>query len=76
MNDLSQIAQLVKGRNPQEMALMMIKNSNISNPMITQLIDFAQNGDNESFMKLANSFFQQRGLNMDQEFNSFLSMLK
>lgn len=75
-NQLSQIAQLMRDRNPQEVVMAMIKNSNINDPMVTQLVNFAQSGDTNSLVNLANNFFQQRGLNMDQEFNNFISLLK
>ena len=40
-----QLMGLLKGKNPQEMAMSMIKNSNINDPMINQLLQCAQNGD-------------------------------
>lgn len=44
MQNLQQIAQLMKGRNAEEVALQMIKNSNINDPTISSLIS--------SFVKL------------------------
>ena len=37
-----QLMGLLKGKNPQEMAMSMIKNSNINDPMINQLLQCAQ----------------------------------
>ena len=40
-----QLISLLKNRNPQELAMSMIKNNNINDPMINELIQSAQNGD-------------------------------
>ena len=41
MNPVEFIA-LIKNRNPQELVLSMVKNNNINNPIISDLISFAQ----------------------------------
>ena len=76
MNNLVQIAQLVRGRDPQAIVMEMVKNKQISDPNINQLITFAQKGDNNSLVNLADSLFKQRGLDLNSEFNSFLSLIK
>lgn len=75
MNPIPMI-ELLKGRNPQELVMSMIKNNNINDPMITQLVNYAESGDVNSMTKIAEDFFGQRGKNFNQEFNSFMSMLK
>lgn len=71
-----QLMGLLKGKNPQEMAMSMIKNSNINDPMINQLLQFAQSGDIKSMNKIAENFFKGQGLDFNNEFNNFMSMLK
>lgn len=71
-----QLMGLLKGKNPQEMAMSMIKNSNINDPMIDQLLQFAQSGDINSMNKIAENFFKGQGLDFNNEFNNFMSMLK
>ena len=71
-----QLINLLKGKNPQEMAMSMIKNSNINDPMINQLLQLAQNGDINSMNKIAENFFKGQGLDFNNEFNNFMSMLK
>ena len=71
-----QLVGLLKGKNPQEMAMSMIKNSNINDPMINQLLQLAQSGDINSMNKIAENFFKGQGLDFNNEFNSFMSMLK
>lgn len=45
MNDLEQIAQLMKGRSPEEAVMQMVKNSKITDPTVASLIKYAQTGD-------------------------------
>ena len=71
-----QLMGLLKGKNPQEMAMSMIKNSNINDPMINQLLQLAQSGDINSMNKIAENFFKGQGLDFNNEFNNFMSMLK
>ena len=71
-----QLMGLLKGKNPQEMAMSMIKNSNINDPMINQLLQLAQSGDINSMNKIAENFFKGQGLDFNSEFNNFMSMLK
>lgn len=75
MNNLTQIAQLVRGRDPQQVALSLISNSNINDPMINDLVNFAKRGDNNSVFNLAQTFFAKNGLDLNSELNSFMSLL-
>ncbi len=58
MNPMEMIS-LLKGRNPEELVMSMIKNNNINDPTINELIGYAKNGDNENLTKLAESIFQK-----------------
>lgn len=71
-----QLIGLLKGRNPQELVMSMIKNNNINDPMINELVVYAQKGDINSVTKIAENYFGQQGKNFNNEFNSFMSMLK
>lgn len=76
MNNLLQIAQLMKGKDPQQMVMAMFQNKKINDPVISQLITFAQKGDTESAMNLATTQFAQKGLDLNQELTNFLSLMK
>lgn len=78
MNQLNpvQFMTLIKNRNPQELVMSMIKNNNIDNPIISDLIDFAQKGDINSITKIADAYFTKQGKNFSQEFSNFMQMLK
>lgn len=73
---LLQLAQLVKGRNPEQFVMQMLSNNQITDPNIKQMIQFAQTGDTNQLVNLASSMMAQKGLNLDQEFSSFMSLLK
>ena len=75
MNPMEMIS-LLKGRNPEELVMSMIKNNNINDPTINELIGYAKNGDNENLTKLAESIFQKQGKNFMTEYNNFMAMLK
>ena len=71
-----QFINLLRGRNPQEMVMSILKGQNINDPMINELVNLAQKGDTNSVTKIAESYFSQRGMDFNKEFNSFMSMLK
>lgn len=75
MNPMEMIS-LLKGRNPEELVMSMIKNNNINDPTINELIGYAKNGDNENLTKLAESIFQKQGKDFMTEYNNFMTMLK
>ena len=76
MNNLGLIVQLMRGRDPEQVARQMIKNNNIQDPNILQLFKFAEGGADQDLVNLASSLFQQKGLDLDSEFKAFMEMLK
>lgn len=74
--DIMQMISLLKGRNPQEMVMSMLKNQNMNDPMINELVKLAQKGDMNGVTKIAEDYFGKRGMDFNKEFNSFMSMLK
>lgn len=74
--NLEMIAQLMKGRNPQEAAMQLIQSQKINDPNINQLIEYAKNNQTNDFVNLATQLFKQRGLDLNQEFASFMKLLK
>lgn len=71
-----QLIGLVRGKNPEKFVMDMIKNSNINDPMINELVSSAQQGDINKVNKIAENYFGQQGLNFGQEFEYFISMLQ
>ena len=70
-----QLAALLRGRDPRQVVMSMIQNNGINDPMINELVGYAQKGDVNSVTKIAENVFGQRGQNYGQEFNAFMSML-
>jgi hypothetical protein len=56
--------------------MSMIKNNNINDPMINELIGYAESGDMTSLTKVAEDVFAKQGKNFDTEFNNFMSLLQ
>lgn len=75
MNPMN-LVSLLKGRNPQELVMSMIQGNNINDPMINDLIKYAQNNDIENVNKIAENYFNQRGMSFQKELNNLMSMLK
>lgn len=76
IQNLAQLVQILRGRNPQEMVMSMVQNQKINDPNITQLIKFAESGDMNNLVNLASSICSQRGLDFNSEFQNFMSMMK
>ena len=75
MNPMEMIG-LLKGRNPQELVMSMMKNNNINDPQINELISLAEKGDTNSLTKIATDMFAKQGKNFNTEFSNFMSLLK
>lgn len=75
MNPMEMIS-LLKGRNPQELVMSMIKNNNINDPQINELISLAEKNDTNSLTKIATDMFAKQGKNFNTEFSNFMSLLK
>lgn len=75
MNPMEMIG-LLKGRNPQELVMSMIKNNNINDPQINELISLAEKGDMNNLTKIATDMFAKQGKDFGSEFSDFMSLLK
>lgn len=75
-SNLEMIAQLMKGRDPREAAMQLIQSQKINDPNINQLVEYAKANQTDNFVNLATQLFKQRGLDLNQEFESFMKLLK
>lgn len=64
-----------KGGNPQELVMKAIGMSN-PNPMISNLINMAKQGNGQGVEQFARNYFKEKGMDFDKEFNSFMSNFK
>lgn len=74
--ELMTMIKAMKGGNPQQIAMELLKKTPINDPIISQLIAYAKQGDNTNLLNLATNFFKQRGADIDSEFNAFMELLK
>lgn len=75
MKELAPMIQLMKGKDPKQLVMQMAQNQKINDPVITQLINYANTGDMKNFENLATNFFNQQGASLE-EFQSFIDLLK
>ena len=75
MNNPMQFMNMLKGiKNPKETVINMIKSNN--NPMIKNLVNMAEKGDNEGIEKFARNFYKEQGRDFDKEYSQFMKMFK
>ena len=70
MNPLS-IIQMMKSGNPQQFMQQIMGNSQImSNPIMKNTMQMAQNGDIKGIEKMARNLCKEKGLDADEMFNN------
>lgn len=75
MNNSMQFMNMLKGiKNPKEAVINMIKTNN--NPMVKNLVDMAEKGDNEGIEKFARNMFKEQGRDFDSEIKQFMNNFK
>ena len=71
--------QLIKmfmngGKNAQEIVMEITKNNN--NPIISNLIKMAQEGNTQEIENIARNMFKEQGRDFDKEFSEFISKIR
>ncbi len=66
------LMQMFKSNNPKQIAMSMINQISGNNPMINNLINMANNGNNQGITTFARNLFKEKGLDFDKEFNEFM----
>lgn len=75
MNNPMQMMNLLKSiKNPKEAVISMIKSNN--NPMVKNLVEMAEKGDNEGIEKFARNIFKEQGRDFDSEIKQFMNNFK
>ena len=75
MNNPMQFMNMLKSiKNPKEAVINMVKSNN--NPMIKNLVEMAEKGDNEGIEKFARNMFKEQGRDFDSEIKQFMNNLK
>ena len=60
--------------NPQEMLKRAINNN--KNPIVNNLVQMAQSGNNKGVEEFARNLFKENGRDFDKEFTQFMSNFK
>ena len=72
MNNPMQFINMLKGiKSPKDAVINMIKSNN--NPMIKNLVEMAEKGENEKVEEFARNLYKQQGRDFDKEFNDFMN---
>lgn len=74
-NPMFLIQMLKNGANPQQLALSMLQQQANKNPMMSNLLQLAQNGKGMEIEQIARNIMKEKGLDFDKEFNSFKNNL-
>lgn len=75
MNNSMQFINMLKGiKSPKDAVINMIKSNN--NPMIKNLVEMAEKGDNEGIEKFARNMFKEQGRDFDSEIKQFMNNFK
>lgn len=74
MNMMNAIKNMIGFSSPKEMVLNMLGQN--SNPMINNLIQMAEKGDNKGIENFARNIFKDKGMDFDKEFSNFMNNMK
>jgi hypothetical protein len=67
VNPLQLIQMIKSGKNPQQLLIKILQQQGQQNPIISNAINMAQNGNASGLEALARNLATQRGLNFDEE---------
>ena len=62
-----------KGGNPQQLVMRALNIAGNNNPMISNLVNMAKQGNQQGVEQFARNYFREKGVDFDKEFNAFLS---
>lgn len=75
MNNPMQFMNMLRGiKNPKDAVINIIKSNN--NPMVKNLVEMAEKGDNEGIEKFARNMFKEQGRDFDFEIKQFMNNFK
>ena len=72
MNNPMQLINMLK--NPKEAVINIVKSNN--NPMIKNLVEMAEKGDNQGIENFARNIMKEQGRDFDAEINEFMKNFK
>ena len=75
MNNPMQFMNMLSGiKKPKDLVINMIKSNN--KPMVKNLVEMAEKGDNEGIENFARNMFKEQGRDFDSEIKQFMNNFK
>lgn len=68
MNPMNLI-QMLKGGNPAQMLMGMLKQQSVNNPVMQNALNMAEKGDIDGLKNLAHNLGKENGIDVDSKFN-------
>lgn len=65
------IKMIKSGQNPQQLILNVLQDSAQNNPMLSSLLEMAQNKDSNGLEAFARNYVKSQGKDFDTEFKAF-----
>lgn len=76
-NSVVQFVNMVQSnQNPQQLVMNMLSERANTNPVYKNLADMIQAGNTQGVEDVVRNIAKERGINFDQEFNSFKQMFR
>lgn len=76
-NSVIQFVNMVQSnQNPQQLVMNMLSERANTNPVYKNLADMIQAGNTQGVEDVVRNIAKERGINFDQEFNSFKQMFR
>ena len=64
-----QIMQMIRGGNPQQAIMSMMRQQAGDNPVLNNAINMAEKGDIDGLKNLAHNLGKENGIDVDEKFN-------
>lgn len=68
-----QIMQMIRGGNPQQAIMSMMRQQAGDNPVLNNAINMAEKGDIDGLKNLAHNLGKENGIDVDSKFNEIKS---
>lgn len=75
LNPMAMLSML-KGGNPQAVAQQIIQQNFPNDPMMQNLLQMGQNGDQQGLQQFAQQYLGQQGKDFNQEMGNLMNMIK
>lgn len=73
-NPMNMLKIMMNSKTPQQLIMNMMGQN--SNPMISNLMEMANSGNNKGIEQFARNLCKQKGINYDMAFPEFMKQLK